>query len=82
MIWILTTLTFLATIAVVMVVVYGFTPGKADIAGRLAQISGVASPADETKFAQRQAEKVRDKLADLGKILPAESAKSTSRDKF
>jgi len=82
MIWLLTALTFLATVAVVMVVVYGLAPRKADIAGRLAQISGVAAPVDETKFAQKQADKVRETLADLGKILPAQSTQSTSKNKL
>lgn len=82
MIWLLTALTFLATVAVVMVVVYGLAPRKADIAGRLAQISGVAAPVDETKFAQKQADKVRETLVDLGKILPAQSTQSTSKNKL
>lgn len=82
MIWILTTLTFLVTLAVVMVIVYGLTPGKADIVGRLARISGVAAPVEETRFGQKQAEKVREKLADLGKVLPAQSAQGTSKDKL
>jgi tight adherence protein C len=65
-----------------MVVVYGLAPRKADIAGRLAQISGVAAPVDETKFAQKQADKVRETLVDLGKILPAQSTQSTSKNKL
>ncbi len=82
MLWVLTTLTFLVTLVVVMVIVYGLTPGKADIVGRLARISGAEAPVEETKFAQKQTEKVREKLADLGKILPAQSTKGTSRDKL
>ncbi len=82
MLWLLTTLTFLVTLVVVMVIVYGLTPGKADIVGRLARISGAEAPVEETKFAQKQTEKVREKLADLGKILPAQSTKGTSRDKL
>lgn len=82
MIWVLTTLTFVITLAIVMIVLYGFTPGKADIIGRLGRISGIAVPVEEPKFAQKHAEMMRDKLADLGKILPAPSTKGASREKL
>ena len=80
MIWLLTTLTFIVTLGVVMIVLYGFTPGKADIIGRLGRISDFGLPVEEPKFAQKQAEKVRGKLADLGKILPAPSTQGASRE--
>jgi tight adherence protein C len=82
MILLLTTLTFVVTLAIAGILFYALTPGKADIIGRLARISGVAVPDDEPKFAQKQAEKVRDKLADLGKILPAPSTKGASKEKL
>lgn len=82
MIWILTTLTFVVTLGVMMIIVYGLTPGKADIVARLGRISGVAVPSEEPKFAQKQAERVRDKLADLGKILPAPSTQGASKEKL
>jgi tight adherence protein C len=80
MIWLISALTFLVTVAVVMVLVYGLTQGKADIVGRLAQISTVPGTVDETKFVQKQTEKVREKLTDLGKMLPAQSTQSASKD--
>ena len=82
MIVLLTTLTFTVTLAVAGILFYALTPGKADIIGRLARISGVAVPDDEPKFAQKQAEKVRDKLADLGKILPAPSTQGASKEQL
>jgi tight adherence protein C len=82
MILLLTTLTFVVTLAIAGILFYALTPGKADIIGRLARISGVAVPDDEPKFAQKQAEKVRDKLADLGKILPVPSTKGASKEKL
>jgi len=81
MIWILTTLTFVVTLGVVMIILYGLGPGKADIAGRLARIAGASLPVEEPKFAQKQAERVRDRLADLGKILPAPSTQGASKEK-
>jgi tight adherence protein C len=82
MILLLTTLTFVVTLAIAGILFYALTPGKADIIGRLARISGVAVPDDEPKFAQKQAEKVRNKLADLGKILPAPSTQGASKEKL
>ena len=82
MILLLTSLTFIVTLAVAGILFYALTPGKADIIGRLARISGVAVPDDEPKFAQKQAEKVRDKLADLGKILPAPSTQGASKEQL
>ena len=82
MIWILTTLTFVVTLGVVMIILYGLAPGKADIAGRLGRIGGASLPLDEPKFAQKQAERVRNRLADLGKILPAPSTQGASKEKL
>lgn len=82
MIVLLTTLTFLATLAVVGILFYALTPGKTDIMGRLARISGVVVSEEEPKFAQKQAEKVRHKLADLGKILPAPSTQGASKEQL
>jgi tight adherence protein C len=82
MILLLTSLTFIVTLAVAGILFYALTPGKADIIGRLARISGVAVPDDEPRFAQKQAEKVRDKLADLGKILPAPSTQGASKEQL
>jgi tight adherence protein C len=82
MILLLTTLTFIVTLAVAGMLFYALTPGRADIIGRLARISGVAVPDEEPKFAQKQAEKVRDKLADLGKIFPTPSTQGASKEKL
>jgi len=82
MLLLLTTLTFFVTLAIAVMLFYALTPGKADIMGRLTRISGVAVMDEKPKFAQKQAEKVRDKLADLGKILPAPSTKGASKEKL
>jgi tight adherence protein C len=82
MILLLTTLTFLVTLAVAGMLFYALMPGKADIMGRLARLSGVVISEEEPKFAQKQADKVRDKLADLGKMLPAPSTQGASKEKL
>jgi tight adherence protein C len=82
MIWILTTLTFVVTVAVIMLIVYGLTPGRIDIVARLGRMSGIAVPVEEPKFAQKQAERVRGRLADLGKILPGPSTQGASKEKL
>lgn len=82
MIWILTTLTFILTLGVAMLLIYGLTPGKADIVARLGRVSGIAVPVEESTFAKKQVAKVRDTVADLGKMLPAPSTKSASKEQL
>src|SRR5258706_3641453 len=80
MIWILTILTFLATAGVVVALAYAFSPGEVSIATRLARLAGITVPVTgEPKFADRQKERVRDTLANVGKLLPAANAKNSSR---
>jgi len=80
MIWILTIFTFIATAGVVVALVYAFSPGEVSIATRLARLAGVAGPVQsEPKFAERQKERVRDTLANVGKILPAPSTDKATR---
>jgi len=48
-----------------------FSPGEISIATRLARLAGVTGPVqDETKFAERQKERVRDTFANVGKLPP------------
>jgi tight adherence protein C len=82
MIWVVTVLTFAVTLLIAGVVLYMFREGSVDVAGRLSRVSGLTAPPEEAKFAQKQAEKVRDKVADVGKILPAPSGKGASREKL
>jgi tight adherence protein C len=80
MIWILTILTFLATAGVVVAMVYAFSPGEVSIATRLARLAGITGPVeDEPKFAERQKERVRDTLANVGKMLPVPSTATATR---
>jgi tight adherence protein C len=82
MILLLTTLTFLITLSIAGILLFAFTPVKTDIVGRLASIAGGTGSSEEPKFAQKQTEKLRSTLADLGKILPTSSLKGVSREKL
>src|SRR6516164_8769365 len=80
MIWLLTIVTFVATMGVVVAIVYAVSPGEVSIATRLARIAGIAVPVqEEAKFADRQKERVRDTLANVGKLLPPPSTEKASR---
>jgi tight adherence protein C len=79
-IWALTILTFLATAGVVVALVYAFSPAEVSVATRLARLAGIAAPSqEEPKFADRQKERVRDTLANVGKILPPPSTDKANR---
>ena len=82
MIWLLTLMTFVVTLIVVTALLYALSPGKVDIIWRLSRMSGIAVPQEEPKFVKKQAEKMRSRLADLGKILPGSSTQGVSRDKL
>ncbi len=83
MIWILTAFTFIATAGVVVALVYAFSPGEISIATRLARLAGVTGPVqDETKFAERQKERVRDTFANVGKLLPVPGTDKATRTRL
>ena len=80
MIWLLTIVTFVATTGVVVALIYAISPGEVSIATRLARVAGIAAPIqEEAKFADRQKERVRDTLANVGKLLPPPSTEKASR---
>jgi tight adherence protein C len=80
MIWLLTIVTFAATTGVVVALWYAVSPGEVSISNRLARIAGIAAPVQEaTRFADRQKDRVRDTLANVGKLLPPPSTQKASR---
>ncbi|SRR6266849_176450 len=79
MIWILTSITFLATMGLVAALLYAFSRSEVNIPERLARIAGIAAPPDEGRFAERQKERMRDTLASVGKILPPPSTQQSNR---
>jgi tight adherence protein C len=70
MVWEITAITFLASVAVIGALLFAFMPGEIGIGTRLARLLNSAPPVEETGFAQRQKEKVRDTLASLGNAIP------------
>ncbi len=77
MVWAVTTITFLATAAILGALLYAFLPGGLGIAGRLSHLLHSVAPVRETGFSDKQKERVRDTLASFGKLLPAASGRES-----
>jgi tight adherence protein C len=73
MLWGITAITFLATFGILAALVYAFAPGGAGVAGRLSRLMSPPVPVDESTFAEKQKERVRNSLASLGKLVPGDS---------
>lgn len=78
MIWTITVTTFMATVAVFAALFYAFTPNEVRIAGRLTRL--IAPPAIADRPAQHQKERMRNALASLGKLVPADTSKKSYAD--
>ena len=80
MLWLITCITFIATLSLVVAVFYAFSPSEVNVAARFSRVAGSAALVqEETRFADRQRDRVRDSLASLGKLLPQASTQSASR---
>jgi tight adherence protein C len=73
-----TAITFLATVLILLGLVYAFMPGEGRIAARLKQLA-TAQRRPEEQFAQRQKERARNVLAKVGALLPAAAGAQASR---
>ena len=73
MVWAATSITFLATVLVLLAVVYAFSYGAQPIAERLTRLWHPRTEEPEARFRQRQKERVQRVLTDVGKLLPASS---------
>jgi tight adherence protein C len=71
MVWEITAITFVASVAVIGALLFAFMPGEIGIGSRLSRLLNAAPPVEETGFAQRQRERVRDTLASIGQVVPA-----------
>ncbi len=78
MIWIVTSVTFLATIGVCIALVLAFLPATSAVGDRLAQLWRPAEALAELGFRQKQKKRVERVLSDVGKLLPT-SQKGVSR---
>ena len=80
MIWILTAVTFIATMSLIVALFFAFSTKEVNVADRVSRFAGTAAPVTEdARFADRQKERMRDGLATVGKLLPSPSAKQASR---
>lgn len=76
MVWGITAVTFLGTVAILGALMYAFAPNAAGIAQRLSRLANTSVPVHQVGFADRQKEHVRDGLAGLGKLMPGGGAPS------
>jgi tight adherence protein C len=74
MVWGITAVTFLGTVAILAALFYAFAPNELGIGQRLSRLANASSPTYETRFAERQKERVRDTFAGLGKLMPGDPA--------
>ena len=69
MVWTITILTFVGSLAVAGAIFYALTPTEAGVAGRLSRLFNTAAPPPkEEKFATKQKDRMRDTLASIGKL--------------
>jgi tight adherence protein C len=79
MTWAMTTLTFLAAVAIVMILVYAFSKEEVGVADRLTYLREPTAAAEETGFSERQRERLRGALVYLGNLLPSAAGQQISR---
>ncbi len=75
MIWTITIVTFLGTVAVCAAVVYALSTGNLVVAKRLSSLWNTTRPQEEAGFRQKQKERLEDLLAGVGKLLPGSEGK-------
>src|ERR1700722_1960013 len=73
------TITFLATVCFLMVVVYVSSPQGVDVARRLARVLNPPSVGEEA-LANSTGEQAKSVLVSLGKLIPTPKGKKASRD--
>jgi tight adherence protein C len=78
----LTLITFLATVLILLALVYAFSPGQTDIAARLEHLNSARSQAPEENFSAKQKERARDFLARIGSMIPAAAGKTATREQI
>ncbi len=73
MIWI-TAITFVASLIVVMALVYAFSTGETVVTERLTRLTRAIPGVQEMPFRRRQKERIERVLTDVGKLLPSSTA--------
>ena len=77
--WTIAALTFVATVAILGALGYAFLPGELGIAGRLSRLFNVSAPVQESRFKEKQKERVRESLASVGKLVSREGVSSKAQ---
>jgi tight adherence protein C len=72
MVWGVTAVTFLGTVAILAALFYAFAPKELGVGQRLSRLANASAPAYEARFTDRQKERVRDTLAGLAKLMPGD----------
>jgi tight adherence protein C len=84
MLWVVTTITFIATVAVLTALFYALVPGETGIAERLSRL--IQPPrqqkARDTSFSDKQKERVRDTLAAVGGLVSSGTAVVSSKEQL
>jgi len=79
MLWAVTMLTFVATVAVLAALLYALAPGEMGIAQRFSRLIQPPQQVRETSFADKQKERVRDSLAAVGSLVSSTPAQAGSK---
>jgi tight adherence protein C len=77
MLWALTGITFVATVGILVALLYAFSAGETGVAQRLSRVFGSNAPAREGAFSQKSANRARATLASIGSILPSSSTNAS-----
>jgi tight adherence protein C len=71
--WSITAITFIATAAILLALFYALAPGEGGMASRLSRFINPVVAVQEDSFADKQKERVRSSLANLGKIVSGDA---------
>jgi tight adherence protein C len=74
MVWVITSATFLATVGILVALVFAFSPSDQKVAGRLERLLDASAIAERTKPPAKKTEWVKDGLASIGKLVPSGSS--------
>ena len=72
-------ITFLATLLILVALVYAFSPEESGVAARLEQLKQAPVRRAEEKFAEKQKERARNLLAKVGSFVPTAAGARASR---
>ena len=74
MVWVITSATFLATVGILVALVFAFSPSDQKVAGRLERLLDASAIAERSKPPAKKSEWMKDGLASIGKLVPSGSS--------